>query len=341
MGAVAALLAVGAGGWFAFLSPHDSTIKMTADTSAAAPGKPVTVAGSVTPAVAHRVVELAVATTDGGPFTQAGTATTDASGHFETAWTPARAGKVWVKATAIELGRDQEAQSAAAAVTIRTPATVTIKLSDSVIRTTDSATVTAAVVPAGGALALEKSADGSTWTSLGAVPGSAGSTSAKLSGLTGGTWHLRATAAQTDTATAATSKDATLAVEDYKAAGAKYLAIVANPNDAIGKLNDLLDAGAPLSTVKNQAAVISAGMTQEAEDFRAYTAWPRAVAPVIEQLAKDSVVDADHYHLMSQAHTIEEWNQQAADANANADVEGAAAARARDLLGLPKRNLHP
>jgi hypothetical protein len=316
-------------------------VKLTTDGSTAVPGKPVTVTGTVAPAAAHRVVEIAIATTAAGPYTPAGTATTDASGRFQTTWTPVQAGNAWVQATAIELGRDQEAQSTAAAVTVHTPATLTLKLSAPAIRTTTAATVTATVTPAGGAVTLEKSSDGTTWTPLPTSAGTAGAATAKLSGLAGGTWHIRGISAQTETASAASAKEVTLLVEDYKSAGAKYLAIVAKPNKAIDKLNSLLDVNASLASLKKQVAVLSADMTQEAKDFRAYTGWPRAVAPVIEELAKASVVDADHFHLMSQVRSIDEWNQQQAEANANSDSEGAAAARARDLLGLPKRNLHP
>ncbi|WP_344133720.1 hypothetical protein [Pedococcus bigeumensis] len=201
--------------------------------------------------------------------------------------------------------------------------------------------VTATVTPAGGAVTLEKSPDGTTWTPLPTSAGTTGAATAKLSGLAGGTWRIRGISAQTETASAPSAMEVTLVVEDYKSAGAKYLAIVAKPNKAIDKLNSLLDANASLTSLKEQVAVLSADMTQEAKDFRAYTGWPRAVAPVIEELAKASVVDADYFHLMSQVRSIDEWNQQQAEANANSDSEGAAAARARDLLGLPKRDLHP
>lgn len=162
--AVAALVALGAGGWFTFMSPHDSTVKLTADTSTAVPGKPVAITGTVTPAAANRVVELSVATSAGGPFTQAGTTVTDSAGRFQTTWSPAQAGPAWVRATAVELGRDKQAQSSSAAMTVRTPATLTLKLSAPTTRTTTAATVTATVTPAGGAITLEKSADGETWT---------------------------------------------------------------------------------------------------------------------------------------------------------------------------------
>ncbi|GAA2735265.1 hypothetical protein GCM10009867_17180 [Pedococcus aerophilus] len=334
-------MALGAGGWFAFMSPHDSTVTLVADTSTAVPGKPVTVTGTVSPAVAHRVVELAVATTAGGAYTPAGTATTDATGRFQTTWTPAQAGKAWVQATAIELGRDQEAQSTAAAVTVRTPATLTLKLSAPAIRTTAAATVTATVAPAGGAVTLEKSSDGTTWTSVPTTTGKGGAATAKLSGLAGGTWHIRGMAAQTDTAGEATGKEATLLVEDYKAAGAKYLAIVAAGNNAVIKLNSMIDAGASQAALRKQAEIISKAYTQEAKALRAYKGWPREVAPVVTDLAKQSVLSSDDFHMRAQSRGVDEWNEVAAQGDAAAAAASADAARIRDMLGLPKRSLHP
>ena len=55
----------------------------------------------MTPAAANRVVELSVASGPGGPFTSSGTAVTDAAGRFHASWTPAEAGHVWVRATAL------------------------------------------------------------------------------------------------------------------------------------------------------------------------------------------------------------------------------------------------
>ncbi len=340
--AIAAVsVAVGAVVWFAFLSPHDSAVMLTANASSAVPGEPIPVTGEVTPAAANRVVELSVASGPGGPFTSSGTAVTDAAGRFHASWTPAQAGHVWVRATALELGRDQQAQSAPAQVTVRTPATLALKLSSTAIRTTAATTVTATLTPAGGAITLEKSADGQTWTSLPTTAGKGGTATAKVSGLAGGNWHIRGSGDQTDTASATTGTEVTLLVEDYKAAGAKYLAIVAAGNKAVNKLNSLIDADASLSKVRKQAAVLSHAYTQQAKNFRAYKGWPREVAPVIAELAKACVLDADDFHMRSQARSVDEWNQQADAANASARTGDSAAARARDLLGLPKRNLHP
>lgn len=339
--AAAAMVGLGAGGWFALLSPHDSTVTVAADASAAVPGKALPLTGTVTPSRPNRVVTLGVATSPGGPYTNAGTAITDVAGRFQTAWTPTQAGKVWIQATAVELGRDQQAQAMSAPVIVRTPATLTLTLSATAIRTTAALTVTATVAPVGGTVTLEKSADGQTWTAVPVTPGKNGTATAKLAGLAGGTWHIRGRATQTDTAGAATSQETPLLVEDYKAAAAKYLAIVATGNAAVDKLNSLIDSGASLSSVKRQAAILSRAYTQQAKDFRGYKTWPREVAPVIADLAKACVLDADDFHMRSQVRTIDEWNAQADRGNASADAGSAAAARARDLLGLPKRNLHP
>lgn len=337
-----ALVGLGAGGWFGFLSPHDSAVKLVADASSAAPGKPVPLSGTVTPAEASRVVLISTATTQGGPFTSAGTAVTDAAGHFTMTWAPAQAGPAWVRATAVTLGRNQQALSAPLAVTVRTPAALTLKAAAAAIRTTGATTVAATLTPVGGAVTFEKSTDGQTWTPLpaGAVTKS-GVATAKVSGLPGGLWHLRASAAQTDTATTATAKEVTILVEDYKAAGAKYLQIVGPGNKTIDKLNALIDAGASLSALKQQAEMVSKAQSKESKDFRAYKGWPREVAQDVADLAKQSVVIADTYHMLSQSRSFEEWNQTSTADSAAEDAGSGDAARIRDALGLPKRSLHP
>lgn len=340
----AALTAVGlcTGGWFAFLSPHDSTVTLGADAAQAAPGKAIPLHGRITPMTANRVVEVSTATAQGGPYTAAGTAVTDAAGQYSLTWSPAQAGTVWVRATAVTLGRDQQAQSAPAPVTVRTPATLTLKAAAAAIRTTGNTTVTATLAPAGGAVTFEKSTDGQTWTPLaGATSAKPGVAAAKVAGMPGGLWHIRATAAQTDTATRVAAKEVTVLVEDYKAAGAKYLAIVAGGNKANQKLEDLIDAGASQAALRVQAEAISKALSKQAKDFRAYKGWPREVAPIVADLAKQTVVDADNFHMRAQSRSVEEWNAIADPWIAAPDVVGADASRIRDILDLPKRNLHP
>lgn len=340
----AALAAAGlcTGGWFAFLSPHDSTVTLGADAAQAAPGKAVPLHGRITPMAANRVVEVSTATTKGGPYTAAGTAVTDAAGQYSLTWSPTEAGTVWVRASAVTLGRDQQAQSAPAPVTVRTPASLTLNAGAAAIRTTGNTIVTATLAPAGGAVTFEKSTDGQTWTPLaGATSAKPGVTAAKVAGMPGGLWHIRATAAQTDTATAVTAKEVTVLVEDYKAAGGQYLAIVAGGNKAIDQLNDMIDAGASQAALRVQAEAVSKAISKQAKDFRAYRGWPREVAPIVADLARQDVVEADNFHMRAQSRSVEEWNQIAEQLNAAPDVGGADAARIRDILGLPKRNLHP
>jgi hypothetical protein len=175
----------------------------------------------------------------------------------------------------------------------------------------------------------------------GATTPKPGVAAARVAGVPGGLWHIRATAAQTDTATATTAKEVTVLVEDYKAAGARYLAIVAGGNKAIDRLNDMIDAGASQAALRVQAEAVSKAISKQAKDFRAYRGWPREVATIVADLARQDVVEADNFHMRAQSRSVEEWNQIAEQLNAAPDVGGADAARIRDILGLPKRNLHP
>lgn len=340
--AVVAAVVLVAVGWFAFLSPHDSTVSVVADSANATPGKPLPLAGNVTPAVANRVVEISTARAHSGPYTSAGTAVTDAAGRFAMNWSPTEPGPVWVRASAVTLGRDQQANSSPVALTVRTPATLTLKAGAAAVRTTGNTTVSATLAPAGGTVTFEKSLDGQTWSALEAAPAAkAGEATAKIAGLTGGLWHIRATAAETETATEATAKEVTILVEDYAAAGAKYLSIVAAGNQANTKLNNMIDAGASQAALKKQAEVISKAFTKQAKLFRDYKGWPREVAPVVADMAKQTVIDADNFHLRSQSKSVTEWNEIADSGNAAANAASDDAARIRDILGLPKRNLHP
>lgn len=53
------------------------------------------------------------------------------------------------------------------------------------------------------------------------------------------------------------------------------------------------------------------------------------------------MADADNFHMRAQSRSVGEWNQIATRADFPANAGGADAARIRDILDLPKRNLHP
>lgn len=86
---------------------------------------------------------------------------------------------------------------------------------------------------------------------------------------------------------------------------------------------------------------MSNAATQQAKALRAYQGWPREVAPVVADLAKQGVLDADNLHFLSQSRTFDEWNNTSDEGQASEKAGSADAARIRDMLGLPKPNLHP
>lgn len=345
IGGAAGALAVagGAGIWFFSFSPHDSTVTLTADSSKAVPGKSVTLSGLVTPAHASRVVEVAVATSQNGPFRPAGSAVTDAAGRYWATFTPTEAGTTWVRATAVQLERDQAAESAPSSFVVRAPAILSLKASAAAIRTSEKATLTAALTPAGGAVAFEKSVDGESWQPASGVRDSGnGKFTLALGGLSGGIWHFRATAAQTATATAATSKETTVLVEDYKAAGVKYLEIVGRSNRALAQLQSALDAedGSADAFRRSSAAAekLSSAYTRAAKEMRAYQGWPRQVRGDVEALVKTNVVVADAYHQMAAADDVPKWDTIYNEAEQTMLEGGRYAAAIREALGLPKRS---
>jgi hypothetical protein len=183
-----------------------------------------------------------------------------------------------------------------------------------VIRTTKSASFEGSSTRAGGTISLEQSPDGVKWTSVTAkvALNEDGAYKVAVRGLKAGTWQIRAKLAQTDTATEASSQPVTVLVEDYKVAGAKYLAIIKPYNDAIVAMNRAVDAAndnTPRANVRALRAAdpaMSAAATKAAKQLRAYTGWPQSIAWAAESLAASMVLEADAYNLMSKATTAEE-----------------------------------
>lgn len=103
----------------------------------------------------------------------------------------------------------------------------------------------------------------------------------------------------------------------------------------------MIDAGATLAELKGQAQATSKAKSQQAKDLRAYKGWPREVAPVVADLAKQNVLDADNFHMRTQSRGTDEWNEIADDGNAAEAAGSADAARIRAILDLPERGLHP
>ena len=339
---VAAAVAV----WFVAFSPKDSSVRLEPAASAVV-GKPITLSGVVTPARSERVVRLNIATDANGPWLPGPTAVTDSTGHFAVAHTLTDAGKVWLRATAVTHEREQEATSASVPVTVRQVSSVKLTASASLARTDGSVSFSGVLKPAGGVVTLERSKDGTTWEDVPQTVkrAASGGFTLTLKNPPAGAWQYRATTEETDLATVGESAAVKVVVEDYKAAGKKYLELVAPTNTAIiatnaaGSAYDGSDSS--FRALKRAAGAQSTAFTEAARRFRNYPGWPRKVAPTINSFIKGLVIEADSYNLMSKAATIEEFDSYLADIRDDQSAGSSDAAALREALGLPKRDPVP
>ncbi len=344
--AATAVVALVAGIWFAAFSPKASTVMLEA-TQSAVVGEPATLSGIVTPARSDRVVRMAFGQSENGPWLPGPEAATDSAGRFAQSHVPTEAGEVWLRATAVPLGRDQEATSTPVKLMVRVVTALSLTSSADVARTDKSMSLSGVLTPAGGTLKLEKSSDGASWAPENAIPVVAddGAFKFTLKNVPAGSWQFRAAAAETPVATSATSKPVNVVVEDFKAAGEKYLALIAPVNKTIVATNAAGDAydgsAASLKALKNAAGRQSEALSKAAKELRAYPGWPREIAATVESFAKHAVVEADGYSLMSKASTLEEFDIYLSEIRDEQSAAYAEVAAIREALGLPKRSPVP
>ncbi|WP_460968321.1 hypothetical protein [Pedococcus soli] len=214
-----------------------------------------------------------------------------------------------------------------------------------VTRNDQTISFTGVLKPSGGLVNLEKSKDGTTWTiaQRGVKSGADGAFKTSVKGTPAGTWHFRAGVEATSLATSADSSAVKVIVEDYKAAGAKYLAIISELNGTINASNDAVNAYNANNSSANERAVRATDAAESsaagsaAKALRAYKGWPRQVAPIVEAMAKSLVLESDALNLMAKAAGIDERNALYPMAD-SAHLEGnKAAATIREALGLPQR----
>lgn len=330
--------------WFLAFSPRGSTVRLAPLTNVGL-SEDVVVSGSVAPAEPSRDVRISLAASADGPWVSGPAALTDSEGNFAVQVPTVKAGQLWVRATALPLGRSEEAASRPESALVRAPSNVTLKTSTPVVSTTKRVLLAGSASPTGGAITLEQSTDGATWEAVTAsvVTADEGAFSAQVKGLKGGSWQFRAKVSQTDAALAGTSSAVTVLVEDYKAAGARYLKIIKPYNAALTANNKAINAynasnsGSRFKAIRRTDAAYSTAAGKSAKELRAYKGWPRSVARAIEALAKTQVLEADGLNILSKATTVDERNSLFAmygDAN---DQGGKYAAEIRETLGLPKR----
>jgi hypothetical protein len=331
--------------WFLALSPKATTISVQRPQDIQL-GQEFVVAGKVDPSGAARTVTVSHATAAGGPWIAGPSAKTDNNGDFAIALESKAAGETWVRATVLQDGRMQEQTSAPQSAHVRQRSTVTLKASVPTVPTTGKVTLSGASTPVGGSVSIEQSSDGLEWAlvEVKVTSNQEGGYRAQLKNLRAGTWQFRAKVAESDTASESVSKSATVRVEDYKAAGDKYLALIKPYNKALTAMNDAVDAynvsnsESARRRLKTADAALSTASSKAAKDIRAFKGWPERIAGTVEALAASMVIEADALNQMSKANSIDDRNELwtgFSDAQASGTPN---AIEIRDVLGLPKRS---
>lgn len=333
-GVAVGAVVVAVGGWFLFLSPKSSDISAEASATSFALGQPATVTGSVTPAAADRVVVLEQRTNDA--WTEVDRSATDAVGEYTFELSMSDKGDGELRTRVLDAGRQSEAASAAIAVKVLDPTQLEATISK-FARADRALRIPGRVTPAAErAVVVETSPDGQTWTQAATATSAPanGKFMARVPGLRPGRVQVRVRVDESASAAEVVGKSAKVSVEDYGAAGKRYLEIVKAGNALITQVNEMSDY---LNYTAYQAisAKLSKARTAEAKAFRQYAYWPREVKANIELLAKSSDLSADMYNQLANAKSESAYF--AVDAPVEPKGADNAPALIRAALGLPKR----
>lgn len=334
MGALVSALAVALVlGYVLFLSPKDTEVEFkladpsmsSADTQAAS--------GSVSPAESGRVVVVSVRGESG--WDDAARTTTDDTGGYRVEFPMTENGDHKVRVRVEQDGRKRAVTSPAKTVTVLSPTQLQTEV-PKFARTDRPLPISGRVGPAAArSVIIESSTDGQHWTEAGAGSSSPdGKFTLAATGLVPGAAQVRVRVTESEANAAAVSTAQPISVEDYKAAGQEYLAIVAPYNKILNEYDKLPDFGT-FTIFQASRAKMSKALTRQARRLRAYPYWPQEVKASIELLASSNILEADHDNRLARAKSQSEWNEIAfpdlPKGAANAPVV------IRAALGLPKR----
>lgn len=331
-----ALMLVAAGAlYFAMFSPKSTGLSYSVAQSSLSSTETQTVRGEVTPTQSGRLVVVELG--DGSSWVRAGTTTTDSAGTFELSFPMTVRGEMSVRVRVEAEGRYEAVTAKTKTVRVLEPTQIEAQI-PRFARADRALRIAGRVTPAGArTVHAETSTDGQNWVEAGQTTARAGSGKFSVSAarLNSGTVQVRVTVDETETSASVIGKARSVSVEDYKAAGRRYLAIATPANKAL----DAWDAAAEsndLTRYKAASAKASRAKTIAARQFRAYAYWPREVKGYIALLAKSATLYADFYNRLAHVKTIAEtyaisWPELPKGANN-------AAALTRAALGLPKRD---
>lgn len=321
--------------YFTFLSPKPTRASFTLARAYITPTVNESVHGVISPAEDGRLVTIEVATVTG--WREVARTSTDSSGTFSLTFPLTKLGSNRVRVRIPSRGRHQALTAAVAKpVLVLEPTELDAQI-PRFARADEALQISGRVTPPSNrTVHLETSTDGQSWTSLGTSKTSAttGQFSVAAGALRAGTVHVRLTVDRSDTAASAVTRPKSLSVEDYRAAGRRYLAIVAHYNELVDQYDALGDTD--FAGFKALTPKLSQAASVQSRAFRAYAYWPREVRHYISLLIQEDILDADYWNLVAHADDFAEANS----ISLPKLPQGAenAAALTRDALGLPKRD---
>lgn len=333
--ALVVVMAVSAVAYFVLFSPKDSNLTYSLEYTSLPSNQEQTVTGTVDPAEGDRLILIEVK--GSASWVEATRTTTDSSGKFAISFPMTERGTAEIRVRAESKGRQKAVSATPQTVKVLDPTQVEAQI-PRFARADKPLRVSGRVIPAGSrTVFVETSNDGQTWSTAGqaSTRAESGKYTVSATGLAQGTLQVRVAVEEADTSAAFVGEPKPVKVEDYKAAGRRYLSIVGPTNKLRDELN-AADAGTNLERFTVVAARLSKAETLEVKRLRGYAYWPREVKPSIALLAQSGVIWADYHNRLSHADDFDDayaisWPK---------DAKGAdnAPALIRAALGLPKRD---
>ena len=344
-GAAVLVLLAAIGVYYVAFRSLPTTVSWAPSVSAIAPGGDLTVSGRVTPPERGRRVSLESATKAQGPWqTMPQSATTDSRGQFSITYKPQLTSSIVIRVKVDPAGRYLAVTGEALPVRLLTLSSISLK-GGGTIPTQTPIKFTVAVDPpiVGRTVRIEQSSDKVRWVPVGssALTETDGISVVSVPGPAVGVWSYRATVVQDDKFAAAVSSVVGATVEDMTAAAATYLRIINNSNAALATFNKAVirsnsGMGFP-AYLGVAAATLASAETTAATDLRTYSAWPKSVRPLIDQIITQYMIEADHDHQLAAVTNTESWNKVMTDGQSAGNEGIRVSALIRQALGLPQR----
>lgn len=329
-----ALVASATGAYFAFFSPTPTKVTVSVAAQATlGTDEPRQIKGTISPAEGGRLVFIEIRSGK-GEWNEVARAVTDATGTYKAEFPVTDKGAYDLRVRVQEDGRKQGA-SATEAVMVLSPTRLSVKV-PGLARTDVPLRIRGSITPGiDRQVVIERSVSRNSWESVAKTTTSdSGRFKFVLKGLERDTIRVRVRVPATEFDTEAASPTSKVVVEDYEAAGRRYLEIVEEGNQISTQWNNA--AGFELARETAFARDKAQAELKMVEDLRAYRHWPADVQDWVLGLAEVATRSADYNTQLSQARSEDEWDD--VPSPGDDDWHDELVVRIRDLLGLPPRS---